>query len=75
VETFFGVERQPLLKKYKFGVEQALARAGFIETSDIPTFQAFVIYMFFVGNEEEHICRTWYATLREIWKANLTASI
>ncbi len=45
VRTNFGVEKAYLIKQYRFGVEQALARAGFLNTNEIVTVQAFVLFL------------------------------
>jgi hypothetical protein len=43
--TFFGEEKSDLLKRYQFGVEQALARADFLQTDEVIVVQAFVIFL------------------------------
>ncbi|PVH79988.1 hypothetical protein DL98DRAFT_588771 [Cadophora sp. DSE1049] len=45
VKSNFGIDRKVLLDRYCFGVEQALARADFLNTSEFITLQAFVIYL------------------------------
>ncbi|KAH6724423.1 fungal-specific transcription factor domain-containing protein [Leptodontidium sp. MPI-SDFR-AT-0119] len=45
VKSNFGLDRKVLLENYCFGVEQALARADFLNTSELITLQAFVIYL------------------------------
>ncbi|KAI0426723.1 hypothetical protein F5Y09DRAFT_333936 [Xylaria sp. FL1042] len=44
VEENFGEDRQTLLAKFRLGTEQALSRAGVLNTTDISTVQAFIIY-------------------------------
>lgn len=39
--------------RYRFGVEQALARASFLDTTDLTTVQAFVLYLSVVRCEDE----------------------
>jgi len=41
----FGEEKSDLLIRYRFGVEQALARADFLQTDEIIVVQAFVIFL------------------------------
>jgi hypothetical protein len=40
-----GQEKQVLLYRFRFGAEIALARADFINTGDISTLQALVLYL------------------------------
>ncbi|KAI1426071.1 hypothetical protein F5Y12DRAFT_306523 [Xylaria sp. FL1777] len=44
VEENFGDDRKTLLARLRLGTEQALSRAGVMNTTDISTVQAFVIY-------------------------------
>lgn len=41
----FGEEKPVLLARYRFGIEQALARANFLTTEEIVVLQAFVIFL------------------------------
>ena len=41
----FGEEKQVLLARYRFAIEQALARANFLTTEEIIVLQAFVIFL------------------------------
>ncbi|KAF2434745.1 hypothetical protein EJ08DRAFT_668209 [Tothia fuscella] len=41
----FGEERNDLINRYLFGVQQALARADFLQTDEIIVVQAFVIFL------------------------------
>ena len=41
----FGEDRQVLLSRYRFGLEQALARASFLTTEETIVLQAFVIFL------------------------------
>lgn len=43
--TRLGEERSVLLARYKFAVEQALARANFLTTEELVVLQAFVIFL------------------------------
>ena len=45
VKNDLGVDRDVLLKRYRFGTEQALARANFLNTNEIVTVQAFVLFL------------------------------
>lgn len=47
------VEKSFLLDRYRFAVEQALARAGFLNTSKLVTLQAFVLYLICVGRHDD----------------------
>ncbi|KAE8442876.1 hypothetical protein EG329_002618 [Mollisiaceae sp. DMI_Dod_QoI] len=53
VMTNFGVPKETLLKQYRFGVEQALARAGFLNTNEIVTVQAFVLFLVCVRRHDD----------------------
>ncbi|RDL42451.1 uncharacterized protein BP5553_02430 [Venustampulla echinocandica] len=53
VQTNFGVSKDFLLKQYRFGVEQALARAGLLNTSEIVTVQAFVLFLICVRRHDD----------------------
>ncbi|KAI0402688.1 hypothetical protein F4802DRAFT_341414 [Xylaria palmicola] len=44
VEENFGEDRQTLLARLRLGTEQALSRAGVLNTTDISTIQAFIVY-------------------------------
>jgi hypothetical protein len=43
--AFFGEEKSVLLARYRFGVEQALARADFLQTDEMIVLQAFVLFL------------------------------
>ncbi|KAI1172574.1 hypothetical protein F4777DRAFT_508046 [Nemania sp. FL0916] len=45
VEENFGKDKQTLLARLRLGTEQALSRAGVLNTTDISTVQAFIIYL------------------------------
>jgi hypothetical protein len=45
VKINFAWEKTYALGHYRFGVEQALARASFLDTTELTTLQAFVIYL------------------------------
>ncbi|QSZ37669.1 hypothetical protein DSL72_008768 [Monilinia vaccinii-corymbosi] len=53
VATSFGVEKDTLIKKYRFGTEQALSRAGFLNTNEIVTVQAFVLFLICVRRHDD----------------------
>ncbi|KAK0110986.1 hypothetical protein ONS95_001367 [Cadophora gregata] len=52
VKSNLGFERKAIYDKYRFGTEQALARANFLDTSDLTTLQAFVLYLATVRCED-----------------------
>jgi hypothetical protein len=41
----FGEEKTDLIARYRFGVEQALARADFLQSDEIVVMQAFVLFL------------------------------
>jgi hypothetical protein len=43
--AFFGEDKSVLLTRYRFGVEQALARADFLQTDEMIVLQAFVLFL------------------------------
>lgn len=45
VQKLFGEDKQDLLTRYRFGLEQALARAEFLQTDEIIVLQAFIIFL------------------------------
>ncbi|KAE9975191.1 hypothetical protein EG328_003415 [Venturia inaequalis] len=45
VRKLFGDEKLELLTRYRFGLEQALARAEFLQTDEIIVLQAFIIFL------------------------------
>lgn len=49
----FGVDKAYLVKQYRFGVEQALAKAGFLNTNEIVTVQAFVLFLVCVRRHDD----------------------
>ncbi|ESZ93647.1 hypothetical protein SBOR_5952 [Sclerotinia borealis F-4128] len=53
VATNFGVEKDTLVKKYRFGTEQALARASFLNSNEIVTVQAFVLFLICVRRHDD----------------------
>ena len=53
VQINFGVEKETLLKQYRFGVEQALARASFLNSDEIVTVQAFVLFLVCVRRHDD----------------------
>ena len=46
-------DRSVLLERYRFGLEQALARADFLATQDVTVLQAFVLYLIFVRRDSK----------------------
>lgn len=53
VHTNFGVAKEVLLKQYRFGVEQALAKASFLNTNEIVTVQALVLFLVCVRRHDD----------------------
>ena len=53
MKTNFGVEKDYLVNQYRFGTEQALARAGFLNTNEIVTVQAFVLFLVCVRRHDD----------------------
>ncbi|KAI9742890.1 MAG: hypothetical protein M1818_003619 [Claussenomyces sp. TS43310] len=53
VRSSLGDDRQDLLRRYRFGLEQALARASFLNTSEIVTVQAFVLFLVCVRRHDD----------------------
>jgi hypothetical protein len=49
----FGIEKPTLLSRYRFAVEQALARANFLNTAEIVTLQAFVLFLVCVRRHDD----------------------
>lgn len=43
--AYFGEEKSVLLARYRFGMEQALARADFLQTDEMIVLQAFVLFL------------------------------
>ncbi|KAI0971062.1 hypothetical protein F4678DRAFT_91371 [Xylaria arbuscula] len=61
VEENFGEDRQTLLTRLRLGTEQALSQAGVINTTDISTVQAFIIYLEIVRQHDGQRA-TWTLT-------------
>ncbi|KND90938.1 putative transcriptional regulatory protein [Tolypocladium ophioglossoides CBS 100239] len=53
VETNFGANRDDLLAQYRFALEQSLAKANFLDTSDIAVVQAFTIFLIVARRHDE----------------------
>ena len=45
VKLNLGLEKKPLVDRYSFGVEQALARADFLNSAELITLQSFILYL------------------------------
>lgn len=58
VKSNFDTDKSTLLARYRFGVEQALARADFLSSSEIVTLQAFVLFL---------ICVRWHDQAKFVW--------
>lgn len=53
VKTSLNADKSQLLKRYRFATEQALARAGFLTTSEIVTLQAFVLFLVCIRRHDD----------------------
>jgi Fungal specific transcription factor domain len=53
VQMNFAVEKKLIQDRYCFGLEQALARAGFLDSTDLTTLQAFVLYLTIIRCQSE----------------------
>ncbi|KAG9237384.1 fungal-specific transcription factor domain-containing protein [Amylocarpus encephaloides] len=53
VKSNFGLSKDLLLKQYRFAVEQGLARAGLLNTNEIVTLQAFVLFLVCVRRHDD----------------------
>ncbi|KAG7140743.1 Transcription factor vrtR1 like protein [Verticillium longisporum] len=53
VQTNFGSSRPHLLSQYRFALEQALARANFLNTSDMVVLQAFTLFLTIVRRHDD----------------------
>ncbi|KAL8643227.1 MAG: hypothetical protein Q9226_008415, partial [Calogaya cf. arnoldii] len=47
-----GIEKESALKKYRFGFEQAMARAGFLNTTELVVLQSFTIFLICVRRND-----------------------
>ncbi|EGR48369.1 uncharacterized protein TRIREDRAFT_62297 [Trichoderma reesei QM6a] len=53
VRTNFSIRKEECLAQFRFAVEQSLARANFLNTSDITVVQAFVLFLLVVRRHDE----------------------
>lgn len=53
MQTNFGSAKDKLLSQYRFAVEQSLARADYLNTSDIAVLQAFVLFLVVVRRHDD----------------------
>lgn len=51
-----AVDKDIALKRYRFGAEQALAKAGFLESQEIMVLQAFVLFLVSVRRHDDSKC-------------------
>lgn len=49
----FGVERDKLVTQYRFALEQALAKANFVATSELVVLQAFLLYLVLIRRHDD----------------------
>lgn len=52
-ESWFSENKQVLLARYRFGLEQGLARANFLQTDEFVVLQAFVIFLICLRRNED----------------------
>ncbi|KAI4593423.1 hypothetical protein KJ359_009313 [Pestalotiopsis sp. 9143b] len=53
VRTNFGAEKSHLIRQFRYGTEQALAKANFLNTSDIVVIQAFALFLVLVRRYDD----------------------
>ncbi|KAH6657064.1 fungal-specific transcription factor domain-containing protein, partial [Truncatella angustata] len=53
VKTNFGAEKSHLIKQFRYGTEQALAKANFLNTSDLIVIQAFALFLVLVRRYDD----------------------
>nr|XP_036574332.1 transcriptional regulatory protein C139.03-like protein 10 [Colletotrichum truncatum]KAF6780747.1 transcriptional regulatory protein C139.03-like protein 10 [Colletotrichum truncatum] len=53
VEKNFGSKKEEMLSQYRFALEQALAKANFLNTSDMVVLQAFVMFLTLVRRQDD----------------------
>lgn len=53
VKVNFGTEKQVLIQKYRFALEQALAKADFVTAPDITVVQAFLLFLVLVRRHDD----------------------
>lgn len=53
VKSSFGTDKSVLIDRYRFGVEQALARADFLNTSEVVIIQAFSLFLTCVRRNDQ----------------------
>ncbi|ELR07389.1 hypothetical protein VC83_06552 [Pseudogymnoascus destructans] len=53
VKSSFGTNKSVLIDRYRFGVEQALARADFLNTSELVIIQAFSLFLTCVRHHDQ----------------------
>lgn len=59
--AIFGVQKSPTLEKYRFAVEQALARAEFLSTQELIVLQSFTLFLTCVRRMDDS-CYVWTLT-------------
>lgn len=53
VVQVLGYDQETLLARYRFGIEQALARAHFLDTEEIIVLQAFVLFLVLLRRNDD----------------------
>lgn len=64
VEANFDSDKTTLLNRYRFGVEQALAKADLLTTTEIVTVQAYVLFLFCLKRHDA-VKLVWYVPQHE----------
>lgn len=53
MKTNFGADKSHLIKQFRYGTEQALAKANFLNTSDLVVIQAFALFLVLVRRYDD----------------------
>ncbi|EQK97767.1 fungal specific transcription factor domain-containing protein [Ophiocordyceps sinensis CO18] len=53
IVTNFGASKEDLLAQHRFALEQSLAKANFLDTSDVTVIQAFTLFLIIVRRHDE----------------------
>lgn len=48
-----GIDKESALRKYRFGLEQAMARAGFLSTTELVIIQSFTLFLICVRRHDD----------------------
>lgn len=61
IKMNFNAEKSELIKRYRFGTEQALSKANFLTTSDLEVVQAFTTYLL-LARKDDNTRFSWSLT-------------